>query len=630
MTGKWFLIFLVLPPPYTHGLKSTVFMSTMNMTYSTFTQYRTWTLTAKDEKDCGTKCLHFGNCNSFWFQQTSFSPGTVFGTCEGAMLSTLVDTDNGIRIFIDAGSYDEWDILCRTGRHWGEGGLWDAEDDCCEPPCTPDHPCAEGEGHCEFDADCQCTSDHPCAEGEGHSEVDADCQNPGWLKCGNDFCVHNTYFPSHLFPKHSLTFYQATDNCCYRVCNKRYNVCGHNAVGCLNDEDCSAGLYCKKDVAQPYCEDVNECDPNNPKNHLYPGLAYCGIHTTCTNTIGSFSCSCQTGYNSWIPVAGCIDIDECATGPVCGPNTNCWNTEGSFKCSCKANFKDLVIPNGCVDVNECDAAYMGYNYCGTNTVCTNTIGSASCACAVGFRGDPYTVCSDVNECAEGVSCGVSTVECFNTVGSYYCSCSTGYERFTPGYGCYDTNECATSICGTYGSCTNQPGTYSCTCIAGFTGTPPNCVDINECVTGHNCAGIINLCVNTLGGYRCSCQAAENSLASTSYSYGCKGADGSAKGAVRLGGGFMSYTGIVEYNHRNSGWGAICQNGFDWGEADAICRQLGWGGAYTYSHGYPYSGIYIFADMLCGGTELDLDNCPRTLRPSTTVCAGSMAAFVHCW
>ena len=36
------------------------------------------------------------------------------------------------------------------------------------------------------------------------------------------------------------------------------------------------GLYCRKDVAQPYCEDVNECDPTNPAKHLYPGLAYCG------------------------------------------------------------------------------------------------------------------------------------------------------------------------------------------------------------------------------------------------------------------------------------------------------------------------------------------------------------------
>ena len=37
----------------------------------------------------------------------------------------------------------------------------------------------------------------------------------------------------------------------------------------------------------------------------------------------------------------------------------------------------------------------------TNTICTNTVGSASCACAVGFKGDPYTVCGDVDECAEG-------------------------------------------------------------------------------------------------------------------------------------------------------------------------------------------------------------------------------------
>ena len=25
----------------------------------------------------------------------------------------------------------------------------------------------------------------------------------------------------------------------------RYNECGHNEQGCLNDDDCAAGLYCK-------------------------------------------------------------------------------------------------------------------------------------------------------------------------------------------------------------------------------------------------------------------------------------------------------------------------------------------------------------------------------------------------
>ena len=31
-----------------------------------------------------------------------------------------------------------------TGRFGLEGGLWDAEDSCCENRCTTDHPCADG------------------------------------------------------------------------------------------------------------------------------------------------------------------------------------------------------------------------------------------------------------------------------------------------------------------------------------------------------------------------------------------------------------------------------------------------------------------------------------------------------
>ena len=63
-------------------------------------------------------------------------------------------------------------------------GLWDSEDDCCERRCTVDHPCKEGEGHCE---------------------TDADCQNPGWLKCGDDKCLDQTYFPRNIFTNNSET-----------------------------------------------------------------------------------------------------------------------------------------------------------------------------------------------------------------------------------------------------------------------------------------------------------------------------------------------------------------------------------------------------------------------------------------
>ena len=39
-------------------------------------------------------------------------------------------------------------------RYHSPGGYWDDEDDCCEPTCTPDRPCGEGEGPCIDHSDC--------------------------------------------------------------------------------------------------------------------------------------------------------------------------------------------------------------------------------------------------------------------------------------------------------------------------------------------------------------------------------------------------------------------------------------------------------------------------------------------
>ena len=40
-------------------------------------------------------------------------------------------------------------------------------------------------------------------------------------------------------------------------------------------------------------------------------LAYCGANTTCVNSLGSFSCPCLTGYESFVGNVGCSDINEC-------------------------------------------------------------------------------------------------------------------------------------------------------------------------------------------------------------------------------------------------------------------------------------------------------------------------------
>lgn len=84
----------------------------------------------------------------------------------------------------------------------------------------------------------------------------------------------------------------------------------------------------------------------------------------CTNTIGSYACSCEAGYRlnqttrrcsgihtciNWYelninaicqqrPLTQCIlDINECEGVNDC--QQMCLNTEGSFNCSCHAGFK---------------------------------------------------------------------------------------------------------------------------------------------------------------------------------------------------------------------------------------------------------------------------------------------------
>ncbi|CAN9500363.1 unnamed protein product [Ophioblennius macclurei] len=85
-----------------------------------------------------------------------------------------------------------------------------------------------------------------------------------------------------------------------------------------------------------FCNDDNECQ--NVTN-------ICGERGNCTNTAGSYYCTCVSGYTStgiteFQPNDGteCIDIDECKSGQVCGPNSHCHNTNGSFYCTCQRDY----------------------------------------------------------------------------------------------------------------------------------------------------------------------------------------------------------------------------------------------------------------------------------------------------
>ncbi|ESO10937.1 hypothetical protein HELRODRAFT_167450 [Helobdella robusta] len=68
------------------------------------------------------------------------------------------------------------------------------------------------------------------------------------------------------------------------------------------------------------CIDVNECSNNNG-----------GCQQLCSNTFGSFSCSCSTGYRLSSDKMSCEDVNECLSAPCLG-NTICVNSFGSFYC----------------------------------------------------------------------------------------------------------------------------------------------------------------------------------------------------------------------------------------------------------------------------------------------------------
>ena len=55
--------------------------------------------------------------------------------------------------------------------------------------------------------------------------------------------------------------------------------------------------------------------------------------------IGSFNCTCHTGFTQDPDGVTCSDIDECSQSGICGDNSACANNDGSFICSCQNGFE---------------------------------------------------------------------------------------------------------------------------------------------------------------------------------------------------------------------------------------------------------------------------------------------------
>ncbi|XP_072048085.1 uncharacterized protein [Amphiura filiformis] len=304
--------------------------------------------------------------------------------------------------------------------------------------------------------------------------------------------------------------------CLYGECIDRINAfeCNCNGTG-------YEGILCHKDIDECDC-DKDNCNP---------------VNGTCTNTIGSFTCSCKAGYDGDGII--CTELNECGSNPCL--NGECIDQINAFECNCNGTGYE---GNFCqIDIDECDRSTDDCNP--VNGTCTNTIGSFTCSCKAGYDGDGI-ICTELNECGsnpclhgecmdrintfecncngtgyEGFFCQIDIDECdrdkdncnpvngtcTNTIGSFTCSCIAGYDG--DGIICTELNECDSNPC-LYGECVDQINAFECNCNGtGYEGFLCH-KDINECILGiDNCNHVNGTCKNTIGSFTCSCKSGYN-------------------------------------------------------------------------------------------------------------------------
>ncbi|KAK3088019.1 hypothetical protein FSP39_013547 [Pinctada imbricata] len=255
---------------------------------------------------------------------------------------------------------------------------------------------------------------------------------------------------------------------------------GHNC------SSCPAGYIEKGNK----CEDIDECKLNTCDHK-------------CSDTEGSFICSCHPGYKLAgdktsceacdIPYYGenCTSICQCGHGSdTCDPVHGCLCNTGWTGDDCDE------------DEDECS---LIPSVCQADQICSNLAGSFQCSCTDGFimiNGS----CADVDECKDESqhNCSNLVSTCQNNIGGFSCTCNSGYQQISP-YACTDVDECSTGFHQCSQICENVEGTYNCDCEFGYSleEDRQTCTqDVDECSSPNICE---QFCENTDGSYRCQCQ-----------------------------------------------------------------------------------------------------------------------------
>ncbi|CAH1238631.1 NOTCH2 [Branchiostoma lanceolatum] len=245
------------------------------------------------------------------------------------------------------------------------------------------------------------------------------------------------------------------------------------------------------DSTQGYDWILTSCTSTHPvvcqQDHDECELSPCDVNANCTNTYGSYTCTCRTGFPGDGFSCDAFTIVYLAFRLSNLDYANVTATQSSidtFKLDFASELLQLFIasipadrilnvtvielregsvtPVVEVDVHRDEEAAL---IALVESLEGNTVGSD-------YVDQTATGQKDVDECLSS-PCDVNA-DCTNTFGSFTCQCHLGLSG--DGFTCDDQDECQLSPCDVNANCTNTYGSYTCTCRTGFSGDGFNCND----------------------------------------------------------------------------------------------------------------------------------------------------------
>lgn len=154
---------------------------------------------------------------------------------------------------------------------------------------------------------------------------------------------------------------------------------------CVDEGVCGGNALCVNSVGSFECVCNHQYTLQHGKCIEKDLCAFLECHdntSVCVVREQKARCECVQGYGP-LTRTRCADLDEC-NDDVCGEGERCINTVGSYKCECDYGYEQTNATSlQCQDKNECE----NYNCEGIyneNYQCYNSIGSFECRCKAGY------------------------------------------------------------------------------------------------------------------------------------------------------------------------------------------------------------------------------------------------------